>query len=325
MQNGQSKISVALCTYNGSQYLQEQLDSIASQTRLPDELIICDDRSSDDSVRIVRNFVNRVPFAVHLTVNKGNLGSTKNFEKAIGLCSGDIIALSDQDDVWKPDKLLRMEARFLESANIGAVFSDADIVDQHLHPLGYSLWRSIKFTRMQQKLIKQGRGCDVLLKHNVVTGATMAFRAKFRPLILPIPSFWVHDGWIALLICAVANIAIIDEALIKYRQHSGNQIGATKKILSEKVAIAKQTRKTSYMRLLNAYEFIDDWRLRANNCCFDDKTISKLEERLKHLHVRSNMPQRKLNRIPPIIWELITLRYLRYSNGIYSLAKDLFL
>jgi glycosyltransferase involved in cell wall biosynthesis len=325
MPNGQSKISVALCTYNGSQYLQEQLDSIASQARLPDELIICDDRSSDDSVRIVKNFVNMVPFPVYLTINAVNLGCTKNFEKAIQFCSGDIIALSDQDDVWKPHKLLRMEARFLDSANIGAVFSDADMVDECLHPLGQTLWQSVNLTRTKQERIRQGGAFDVLLKHNVVTGATMAFRTKFRPLILPIPSFWLHDGWIALIICAVASIALIDETLIKYRQHSGNQIGATKRTLSEKVTIARRARSISYMRPLNSYKLIDDWRLRANSSCLDHKTISKLEEKVQHLYVRRNMPPRKVRRIPLIIRELITLRHLRYSNGIYSLAKDLFL
>lgn len=323
MPNGQSKISVALCTYNGSQYLQEQLDSITSQTRLPDELIICDDRSSDDSVRIVKDFINTAPFPIHLTVNKANLGSTKNFEKAIRLCSGDIIVLSDQDDVWKPQRLSRTESTFLHLNNIGAVFSDADIVDEHLRPLGYTLWRSIKLTRMKQHRIRQGRALDVLLKHNVVTGATMAFRAKFRRLILPIPSFWVHDAWIALLICAVANITLIDEPLIKYRQHSGNQIGITKKKTSEKVTIARRAHTVSYTKALDSHKLTDELHLRVSSYCLDHRTISKVEGKVHHVYVRRNMPSRKLKRISLIFRELVTLRYFHYSNGIYSVGKDL--
>src|ERR1700704_2935070 len=104
------RIWVALCMYNGADFLSEQLESIAAQTRLPDELVVCDDGSSDDSTDIVRNFAKNASFPVRLEVNEKNLGSTKNFEKAIGLCNGDIISLADQDDVWKLHKLAVLEA-----------------------------------------------------------------------------------------------------------------------------------------------------------------------------------------------------------------------
>ena len=93
------KTSIALCTYNGEKFLREQLDSIALQTLLPDELVACDDRSCDSTMEILQEFRERVSFPVHIHQNEENLGSTKNFEKAIKLCSGDIIALCDQADV----------------------------------------------------------------------------------------------------------------------------------------------------------------------------------------------------------------------------------
>src|SRR5258708_37621369 len=101
-------LSVAMCTYNGARFLPEQLESIAAQTKLPDELVVCDDRSTDGSVEIIRSFAQRAPFEIRLDINANNLGSTKNFEKAIGLCQGEIIALADQDDVWCPQKLSRI-------------------------------------------------------------------------------------------------------------------------------------------------------------------------------------------------------------------------
>src|SRR5713101_1538304 len=101
-------LSVAMCTYYGARFLQEQLESIAAQTRLPDELVVCDDRSADGSVEIVRNFAKSAPFPVQLEINETNLGAIKNFEKAIGLCEGETIALADQDDIWKPQKLSRL-------------------------------------------------------------------------------------------------------------------------------------------------------------------------------------------------------------------------
>ena len=94
-----------MCTYNGAQFLKEQLASIAAQFRPPDELVVCDDGSSDGTGEIVKEFARRSPFATRFVVNDQNLGSTKNFEKAIFLCQGTIVSLADQDDVWYRHKL----------------------------------------------------------------------------------------------------------------------------------------------------------------------------------------------------------------------------
>src|SRR5467141_2319930 len=123
-------ISVAMCTYNGARFLPEQLESMAAQTRLPGELVVCDDRSTDESVEIVRNFARAAPFPVRLEMNEENLGSTKNFEKAIELCQGEIIALADQDDVWRPEKLSCIAGVLEPDDRIGAIFSDAELIDE---------------------------------------------------------------------------------------------------------------------------------------------------------------------------------------------------
>jgi glycosyltransferase involved in cell wall biosynthesis len=96
-------LSIALCTYNGAAYLKEQLESIAAQTRTPYELVISDDQSTDDTLRLIQEFAATAGFPVRLSVNESNLGIAKNFEKAISLCRGDVIVLSDQDDVWHND------------------------------------------------------------------------------------------------------------------------------------------------------------------------------------------------------------------------------
>src|SRR5690349_17434303 len=119
------RISIALCTYNGGPFLAEQLASYVQQTRLPDELVVCDDCSSDNTMAILRDFAARAPFAVRLHQNAANLRSTRNFEQAIRLCTGDVIALSDQDDVWLPEKLERMERTLAADPEISLVFSDA--------------------------------------------------------------------------------------------------------------------------------------------------------------------------------------------------------
>src|SRR3954468_8143226 len=97
-----SRISVAMCTYNSERFVGEQLASIRNQTRPPDELVICDDGSSDGTMEHVARYAESAPFEVRVHVNERNLGSTKNFEQAIGLCEGQIVVMSGDDDVWHP-------------------------------------------------------------------------------------------------------------------------------------------------------------------------------------------------------------------------------
>ena len=221
------KISVALCTYNGSRFLREQLESISVQRRLPDELIVSDDCSTDNTLEIVRKFSAKSQFPITILHNEQNLGSTRNFEKAIENCTGDVIALSDQDDVWLPQKLERIEAQFDSHPDVGLVFSDAVLTDDELRPIGLRLWTET-FRPADRRKFASGHALDVLLQYNVVTGATIAFRSALRPAIMPIPQLteFIHDGWIGLVAALCSHIRFIREPLIKYRQHSGQQLGA---------------------------------------------------------------------------------------------------
>ena len=323
------KISVAMCTYNGEPYLVEQLESIAAQSRLPDELVICDDASTDSTREIIKEFASSAPFPVHLHINEKNLGSTKNFERAIGLCEGDAIALADQDDVWLPQKLERIERYFKSKPNVGMVFSDAEVVDARLHPLGYGLWESVGFDEAHRRLVLKGRVLDVLLPGWTVTGATMAFRSEFRSLLLDIPTdlALIHDGWIALMIASVADVGFIEERLIKYRQHSRQQIGAKQR---EKTNNSPTDGVRYAMGSTNSYEEMISIGMRAKerlaergNSYEIGKAIANLDDRLKHLRVRANLAPGKLNRVRSVAEELLSQRYHRYSNGFRSAVKDL--
>lgn len=224
------KFSIAMCTYNGATHLQEQLDSIRAQTRLPDELVVCDDKSSDATRDILVAFKLEAPFPVRLYFNETNLGCTKNFEKAIGLCDGHLIALCDQDDVWHPEKLSLTEAEFIKSKQTGLVFTDLEICDESLQPLGYRAWeaRWVEFATREQRLFKQGKALNLLLTRNVVTGTAMAFRSEFKNLILPLHQIqqnMLHDRWIALMISSVAVLTPIPKPLVKYRIHPNQHEG----------------------------------------------------------------------------------------------------
>ena len=94
------RISIAMTTYNGSKYLNDQLKSFSQQDQAPDELIVCDDGSSDNTIKILEKFSLNAPFDVKIYQNESNLGFTKNFENALSKCTGDLIFLSDQDDIW---------------------------------------------------------------------------------------------------------------------------------------------------------------------------------------------------------------------------------
>ncbi len=324
-------ISIALCTYNGAQYLQEQLDSIANQTRLPDELVICDDRSQDNTFEIISNFSSKAPFPVLVSLNEKNLGSTKNFEKAIGLCSGDIIFLSDQDDVWEPLKLEYIEKVFSTSSNVGAVFTDAEVVDENLKPLGYRLWQSIGFNEKKQNHFIQGKFIEVLLKRNFITGSTMAFRSEFKELFFPIPDIWVHDGWIALLIAFTSDLYLISKPLIKYRQHSMQQVGAGDEPLNLREKVSKKIDqlvnldtnyygfKSDCTRYMLAYEHL----VNSHSFSIKKDKLQLLKSRATHFCIRSNFPVNKAKRIPIIIKELFNMNYHCYSNGISSAVGDL--
>ena len=210
-----SGVSIAMCTCNGESFLLDQLESISKQIVLPDELIICDDQSTDGTLKIAQNFQKKSTFCMKIYLNSSKLGCTKNFEKTISLCRKNIIVLSDQDDEWYPNKIERTISVFKNYPKIGYLFSDAMIVDEQLQNSNFTIWEKISFDFKQRKDYRQGQQLKVLLKHNVVTGATMAFRAELRKLILPIPEQWFHDAWIALLLSA-SNIqgTFIEEPLL---------------------------------------------------------------------------------------------------------------
>ena len=325
------KISIAMCTYNGAAFLPAQLQSILGQTRPPDEIVICDDGSTDGTRAFLEQFKEESWIPTTLHFNKQNLGSVKNFEQAILLCTGDVIALSDQDDVWRNDKLHRFETVLNNSPSAGLVFSDAEIVDESLRPLNRRMWDEVGLDAHKRKLIKTGHAPEVLITGWTVTGATMAFRSPFVKLSLPIPDeiAMIHDGWIALTIAAVADVVAIDEPLIQYRQHAQQQIGApTRKAIAPELrgrqaietAFRRHNSSTDLQKILATLEA----RLLAHASDLDTrKALSFVSDYALHLNVRANLPQRRLNRVPSILRELLSLRYHEYANGFKSAAKDL--
>ncbi len=232
-------ISIALCTYNGAEYIEELLDSINNQTVLPTELVVQDDKSSDQTIEIIERFKERAKFPVLIDVNNNNLGVIKNFELAMNRCTSQYIAFSDQDDVWKPNKLevtlqemQRQEQLYGENTPI-LVHTDLEIVDSQLQSIAPSM--------MQYQHIQNESSMDdavrVLLAQNYVTGCTMLCNQSLLKIAVPLPNgIIMHDWWLALIAALYGHIGFIKDSTILYRQHCVNQVGAKSYVSTSSVA-----------------------------------------------------------------------------------------
>jgi glycosyltransferase involved in cell wall biosynthesis len=328
------KLSVALCTYNGERFLREQLDSLAAQTRPPDELVIGDDRSTDGTTKVVESFAAAAPFPVRLHVNDLNVGTARNFDRAIALCSGDVIALCDQDDVWLPEKLRRFEEVFETDAGAGLVFGDALLVGEDLSPTGRRLWEWT-FTPAERRATRRRGAFRTLLRRNFVTGATMAFRARFKPLVLPVPTDlnMIHDGWIALVVAAVSRVAALPEPLVKYRQHGAQQLGVSSDsgldasgrrfVFDDSPAGRAAYFGGEVRKVERLAERLGQAAAGGERPPDIKARVALLEELAAHYRVRGDTGAGRFERATAVLRELLSLRYHRYSKGLPSAARDL--
>jgi glycosyltransferase involved in cell wall biosynthesis len=221
-------ISVALCTYNGERYIRHQLDSILHQTIKPDEIVICDDVSSDSTMQILEEYKQNHPDIFRIHRNEVNLKSNKNFQKSVSLCTGDYIFCADHDDVWKTDKVEKILAVFKADASLEGVFSNAELIDGNGNVYeNTSLWDQISFN---EALYPKPVNLFEIInrKGNIVTGATLCIKKEVKDFIFPFPDSKdiYHDEWIALLLAYRKTLAYTTEKLIQYRIHSGQQVGA---------------------------------------------------------------------------------------------------
>lgn len=222
-------ISVALCTYNGERFIKEQLNSIINQFLPVNEIIICDDGSTDNTIKIIEDLVNNNPqIKFHINKNQKNLGVINNFAKAISLCSGDIIFLSDQDDIWMKEKTSTIIDYFNNHKNINCLFTNALIIDSFskIYP-GMNLFSEVCFNHKAQVLWKYGLDFEIINSGNRATGATMAIRNGFidPETFFCAKSDMYHDEQLTIEGINNKSIDFITKPLIYYRIHENNTIG----------------------------------------------------------------------------------------------------
>lgn len=308
------KISIALCTYNGAKYLEEQLKSLAEQTLKADEIIICDDNSSDNTVNIINRYKDNLN--IKLTLNKVNLGVTKNFEQAISLCSGDFIFLCDQDDVWHKDKIKIMSEKMIEEKT-GICCCDGIVCDKNLKQIdSYTLWNTSGLSRIDLNRFSPYS----LINNYCFTGMALCFRKNFTKYFMPLSENAVHDEWIAFIISCFSKVSFVNQKLVVYRQHSEQKIGINSiKSLKE---IWKFLRSCKIADMEKETRKFEDLALKLKQLEMETNLITAIENKIKHLKRRTS---RSKFRFFVLTAELISGQYKKYSNGTYkAFLKDLF-
>jgi glycosyltransferase involved in cell wall biosynthesis len=301
-----------MATCNGSAYVGAQLQSILSQTRLPDEIVVCDDASSDGTGEAVRSALVASDVPAQVVVNPSRLGVSGNFEQAVHRASGDVVVLADQDDVWHPSKLSTIEAAFRARPGLAAVFSDARLVDAGGRPLGGTLWQRAGLGRQDLACFRAERGVDVLLRHNVATGATMAFDAGLRDLVLPFPASGYHDAWIALLACATSPVLAIEQPLVDYRLHGSNTAGLPARGLLGRIAARRRRDRVHEHAALFFQAALD--RLGVRGVAVTAPVRAALEAKVAHLHFRDGLSRNPALRLVPVATHVLRGDYGRFSR-----------
>jgi glycosyltransferase involved in cell wall biosynthesis len=318
-------ISVALCTHNGSTYVVEQARSILSQTRLPREIVLSDDASSDDTVALVRSELDGFNAGRNETItlvvreNTTALGVTKNFEQAMSLCTSDLVALCDQDDVWVPHKLERMAGEFEARPDLTLLHANLTLVDAHLQPLGATLFSAYRVSAWELESIHSGRALDVYVRRNLVTGASTMFRRSLLEAAVPLPSAWVHDEWLGIVAAVSGRVDCLDEPLVSYRQHGANEIGAAKMNLRHYIGRMVFPRTDRNARLLERASQM------AEHPVFVDRPEMRevALDKLAHETARWNYPASRTRRWGAVSRERKTGRYRRFGLGFQDIARDL--
>lgn len=312
-------LSIALCTYNGSRFIREQFQSLANQTLQPFEVVVTDDCSQDETISIIQEFSKVLN--IKIFINDSPLKVTKNFEKAISLCNGNIILMCDQDDIWHPDKLAKISKYFQENPNKLAAFSDADLVDERGISLDKNFWSVVRFNEPQIQQFKENNSVELLLAGNRSAGCMMAFRKELIEKLIPFPTnipLMIHDNWITIVAVMMDSLGLIDEKLISYRQHSFQQIGIREKQTGKTVSLKDRFSRPRHEKLAPFLEKRDYFcilkdalseRINLNNHNF--KHLDKI---INYYEIRGTLSSFHLARVFPVVNLLLKRSYHHYKD-----------
>lgn len=263
-------VSIAVCTYNGEQYLRPQLDSLVQQRYKNLEIIVADDCSSDGTIAILEEYQSKYPFFKYYQ-NTTNLGYRKNFESVVSKCTGEYIALCDQDDIWDLDKI---HVQVEQIGDAALIYHDSAFIDAQ----GSDMHRKLS----DILTLYQGKSPFPFILFNCVSGHALLFKRSLLPEVLPFDENIYHDRWIAFVASLKGGIKLIPEALVQYRQHASSEtdilrLKTAKKSNAQRIYIAPST-----ISLLRNYsqrdsEYTDFFRNFADCFSPDYKLVKRLK------------------------------------------------
>lgn len=263
-------ISVAMATYNGEKFLRKQLDSIFNQDYPNIELIVCDDCSTDGTVAILKEYENKHS-NMKVIVNEENIGYIKNFEKVFSLCNGEYISISDQDDIWRPDKISLL---YKEIENHDVIFSKEGSIDEKD--------KELPIPKHTQQRFEFSKNFEYNLQYfirifntNLIAGCTSLIKTSFIKKIIPFPEYFTYDHWICINAFINHNLKFIDKTTLYHRKHSNN---------------------VSIKRITTLNEIISYYR----NKKYKNKTNDKINQ-IDVIKNRLSLPQQYLNELTKIL------------------------
>jgi hypothetical protein len=245
-----------------------------------------------------------------------------NFADALAHARGELVALSDQDDVWRPGRLAAAVAAFDADSRLLLVHSDARLVDAEGRPIGTTLLQALETTAGERAGLEHGDAFATLLRRNLVTGATVVLRRTLLDAAAPFPAGWVHDEWLAVIAAAVGELRLLPDALIDYRQHGANQIGARRPTMAHRWAKLREPREPRATGLVDRTSALVAALERLGDAV-PPEHLAGARARLAHEERRRALPRVPVARIPGIAAAYLGGDYGRYSRGAIDVLRDL--
>ena len=315
------KISVAIAACRGGRFIGAQLASIAAQSRLPDEVLICDDGPDEATAAAVQKFSGVLPLKYQ--VNPEVLGVTGNFNKVLSLVDGEIVFLCDQDDVWYPQKIAEMSS-FFAPGEVTGVFCDSDIADEngnvagvtHLETRGYGYLRNAPAGIWQGQLAASCRRFPA-------AGHDMAVSAALLRRVLPLAELPAcHDNYLGVAGAALGAWRICPCSLGIFRRHGESCSGA-----GEKMSLAAQWRAARQSAKDNTFAWNAALFQAVSERLPDlpDEVQAMLHKRAEHSQHRAEMNTVWWKRLPLIYREIRAENYRKFGRGWKNVVQDLFL
>lgn len=257
---------------------------------------------------------------VALLLNRPGLGIARNFSQAILATTSELVALSDQDDLWRPERLARLADRFDAEPDLTLLHGDARLVDDDGNPLGTTLFEALHLSSWERSRITDGRAFDVLLRRNVVTGATTMFRRSLADAALPVADGWIHDEWLAVVAAVTGRVDLIADVLVDYRQHDTNAVGATPLDLRGRIRKLREPREDRNRHLAKRARELLAWVEKSDVAA--PGVHRAVQHKLRHESERLRLPRRRVLRIPRVVRHWVGHDYARYGLGIQDVLRD---